>query len=101
MTLNEYQRATGATANYPTDRSAEYLTLGLCGEAGEVANNIKKELRDGVDLSHNVLDELGDVFWYLAQLAEKRGHTLEEVAAFNLQKLRQRHEQRERRRQEA
>lgn len=69
-----------------------YPALGLCGEAGEVAEKLKKVLRDdkGVmteETKEAVKKELGDVQWYVAYLAHKLGFTLQEVAEANLKKL--------------
>ena len=69
-----------------------YPALGLCGEAGEVAEKVKKTLRDdGGVLSDDRRDalsrELGDVLWYLSQLATEAGLDLEEIASENLAKL--------------
>ena len=69
-----------------------YPTLGLTGEAGEVADKVKKVLRDrnGVfdaETSAAIKLELGDVFWYVAQLSMELGYDLEEVAVANLNKL--------------
>jgi NTP pyrophosphatase (non-canonical NTP hydrolase) len=93
MELSEYQSLSRRTATYP--RAGEDLTypaLGLCGEAGEVAEKVKKTLRDdgGVltDERREALSrELGDVLWYLSQLATEAGLDLEEIAAENLDKL--------------
>lgn len=95
MTLgfNAYQEATTAIAVYPTlGHRIVYPALGLAGEAGEVAEKVKKLMRD-----HNgVLDdarrealaaELGDVLWYVAQVAEGAGLSLQDIAEGNLAKL--------------
>ena len=86
MTLDEYQKLSRRTAVYPkAGENFIYPTLGLAGEAGEVANKIKKIQRDhnGV-LDENtrqaVLSELGDVLWYIAQLATEFDSSLEQVA---------------------
>lgn len=94
MTLDEYQAAAKETAVYRENPSLHmiYPALGLCGEAGEVAEKIKKFLRDAV-LDHNALRlELGDVLWYVSAMATEFGWTLEEVAQGNLDKLRARKE---------
>jgi NTP pyrophosphatase (non-canonical NTP hydrolase) len=93
MDFSEYQSLSRRTATYP--RAGEDLTypaLGLCGEAGEVAEKVKKALRDdgGVltDERREALSrELGDVLWYLSQVATEAGLDLEEIAAENLDKL--------------
>jgi NTP pyrophosphatase (non-canonical NTP hydrolase) len=69
-----------------------YPTLGLTGEAGEVAEKIKKVLRDKNGLidkntRRELKKELGDVLWYLANLATEIGLSLEEIARANLKKL--------------
>lgn len=102
MTLNDYQQAANATAIYgenlcsPMLRLA-YTTLGLNGEAGEVAEHIKKALRDddGVltdERRAKITKELGDVLWYLAQTATEIGVPLAEIAAENVRKLTSRKE---------
>ncbi|WP_038056953.1 nucleoside triphosphate pyrophosphohydrolase family protein [Thermus amyloliquefaciens] len=95
MTLNEYQQEAKKTALYPEAYRILYPTLGLVGEAGELANKVKKVLRDhGGTLDpasrQDLLAELGDLLWYVAQLATDLGASLEEVAQGNLAKLRSR-----------
>jgi NTP pyrophosphatase (non-canonical NTP hydrolase) len=98
MDFSDYQRASRATAVYPgAGENLLYPTLGLCGEAGEVAEKVKKMLRDdgGVltDERRAALGaELGDVLWYLAQVATEAGLELAALAADNLEKLRSRAE---------
>ena len=93
MELNDYQRESRKTALYPEVGSNPiYPTLGLVGEAGEVADKVKKILRDknGVfdkDSKDAIKFELGDVLWYISQLSSELGYELEEVANANLQKL--------------
>ncbi|MEB3208337.1 MAG: nucleoside triphosphate pyrophosphohydrolase family protein [Synechococcus sp.] len=93
MDFHTYQQRSRATACYP-DAGANpiYPTLGLCGEAGEVADKVKKVLRDqGGEFSAEVIAalqlELGDVLWYVAQLATELGLELDQVAQANLDKL--------------
>ena len=86
MYLSQYQKQAAETAIYPKDKALEYLALGLVGEAGEVANKIKKVIRDGTS-PNNVRDELGDVLWYLAMLSTELGYSLDTVADKNLWKL--------------
>lgn len=93
--LNEYMHEAATTAVYPNQTNIEavgYLTLGLTGEAGEVANQVKKIVRDdGGNVSFErqlkLLDEIGDVLWYAAMLAQELGADLETVALTNLAKL--------------
>ena len=90
MTLNEYQQAALTTATYT--HSIIYPALGLTGEAGEVADKVKKVLRDndGVFDEHRKMEiakELGDVLWYIANMADDLGFKLEEIAQMNVNKL--------------
>ena len=93
MDLSEYQERSRATAVYPQAGSnLLYPTLGLCGESGEVAEKIKKMVRDegGVlsDERRQALSkEMGDTLWYLAQLATEAQLDLDEIAEDNLEKL--------------
>ncbi len=96
MDFNDYQRQALATAFFPEKLQLEYLTIALSGEAGEVAEKVKKIIRDkdGVltDEDKRALAlELGDLQWYLGVFAKLIcGMTLEDVAAANLAKLRSR-----------
>jgi NTP pyrophosphatase (non-canonical NTP hydrolase) len=97
MNFEEYQSAASRTALYPRRMSnLEYPTLGLAGEAGEVANIVKKIQRDhgGVltdDIRGKLKDELGDVLWYISACADELGLTIGEIAEYNVQKLAARH----------
>jgi NTP pyrophosphatase (non-canonical NTP hydrolase) len=91
MTFDEYQEFARSTKIYPEDVKVVYPTLGLCGEAGEVAEKIKKHMRDGRSLVGVGL-ELGDVLWYISALADDLDITLEEIAQANIQKLSDRKE---------
>lgn len=91
-TLNDYQDAARATAIYPSDKGIEYCALGLNGEAGEIAEKVKKWMRDGSLNLIQTAKELGDVLWYCANMAEELGFTLEQVAQMNLDKLSSRSE---------
>lgn len=97
MTFEEYQAEAKQTALYPRRLSnLEYPTLGLAGEAGEVANIVKKIQRDfGGEITDEtrlkLKDELGDVLWYISACADELGLTLVEIADFNVEKLAARH----------
>jgi NTP pyrophosphatase (non-canonical NTP hydrolase) len=91
MDFDAYQKFTKTTAVYPPSVGVAYCALGLAGEAGEVANNVKKEIRDGADKKAAVIDELGDVLWYVARLADEYDVDLSAVALLNVQKLRARY----------
>ena len=97
MTLNEYQEHALETAIYPDDRRIIYPTLGLTGEAGEVADKVKKVIRDNGqqftdERKLEIAKEIGDVLWYCATLSRDLGFDLEEVARMNVEKLRSRKE---------
>ena len=92
MQLSEYQRLSRHTAEDPREARLSYPALGLCGEAGEVAEHVKKVIRDdagAISAARRVAlaKELGDVLWYLARLASELGLDLDEIAEANLQKL--------------
>ena len=93
MELNQYQDKSRATASYPNvGNNPIYPTLGLSGEAGEVADKVKKVIRDnkGVfdqEAKESIMLELGDVLWYVSQLSCELGFELENVAIANLDKL--------------
>lgn len=90
MTLNEYQKCALETAQYPGE--IIYPTLGLTGEAGEVADKVKKILRDNKgkftpEKKYEIAKEIGDVMWYCATLSYDLGYTLEEIGKMNYDKL--------------
>ncbi len=98
MYFDEYQTRSRETAIYP-DRGSNYVypTLGLAGEAGEVAEKIKKVIRDknGImdqETKDKISKELGDVLWYVAQLATELDLSLDDVADANISKLQSRKE---------
>ncbi|UTH13308.1 nucleoside triphosphate pyrophosphohydrolase family protein [Macrococcus equipercicus] len=94
MNLNTYQELAGRTHNKSLTQT-ESLTnyaLGLTGEAGEVADQIKKHVFHGHQLDRDELKkELGDVLWYIANLAAVNGIELAEVAELNINKLKKRY----------
>ena len=63
MTLSSYQKAASGTAIYPTQHAITYPALGLAGEAGEVANKVKKIIRDGKLDKAALKGEIGDCLW--------------------------------------
>ncbi len=93
MDFKEYQETSKKTAKYPNaGNNFIYPTLGLSGESGEVAEKIKKVIRDknGIvdeNVRSDVKKELGDVLWYLSQLASELNLSLEDIANENIQKL--------------
>ena len=95
--LDMYQKVALTTAIYPREQAIIYPTLGLTGEAGEVANKVKKIIRDGSDskdekLVSEIKAEIGDCLWYIAVLADDIGCKLSYIANTNLVKLANRKE---------
>ena len=94
MTLNEYQSLALTTLNPALSRQEVLLNgvMGLCGEAGEAIELMKKHQHQGHALDREaLLRELGDVAWYLAETAWALDATLEEVCQGNIDKLRKRY----------
>ena len=90
MTLSSYQKVAAGTAICPTQHAITYPALGLAGEAGEVANKVKKIIRDG-KLDKSALGaEIGDCLWYIAALCRDLNLDLGEIAKANLEKLQDR-----------
>ena len=88
MNFSEYQKRANATAIYDSKFSILYPTLGLAGEAGEVAEKVKKMLRDKARYSNeDLLNELGDVLFYTTALANIYGGTLKSIIELNMEKL--------------
>ena len=90
MNMNEYQELAGTTVKESVKDDIVYFTLGLTGEAGEVADKIKKSIRDRELSADAMLLELGDVLWYISQISECLGYSLSEVAERNINKLQSR-----------
>ena len=93
MNLNEYQslalRSAGITES---DRLLLNGVMGLCGEAGECIDVVKKHLFQGHELDREkIIDEAGDCLWYLAAVASGLGTGLGEIAAHNVAKLQKRY----------
>lgn len=89
-TFVDYQSIASRTAVYPTEQALEYLTLGLASEAGEVAGKVKKIIRGDnpqADTTDALAAELGDVLWYLSELATHLNLDLDDIATGNLDKL--------------
>ena len=90
--LDMYQKVALTTAIYPREQAIIYPTLGLTGEAGEVANKVKKIIRDGSDskdekLVSEIKSEIGDCLWYIAVLANDFNIKLSDIASANIEKL--------------
>jgi len=82
-----YTDFTRRTARYPKRKEKEYLMLGLMNEAGEVGGAFKKEIRDRVDNTELIIDELGDVLWYLTRLCDVYDIKISELMIKNIDKL--------------
>ena len=100
MNFSEYQKESRSTARYPIiGESFVYPTLGLVGEAGELAEKVKKLFRDkdiqttkvvSVEDKEEIKKELGDVLWYLTQIATEFELDLNTIAEDNIAKLKSR-----------
>ena len=87
--LDMYQQVAKTTAIYPREQAIIYPTLGLTGEAGEVANKVKKIIRDDGNkinegLVQEISAEIGDCLWYISVLADDIGCKLSDIANANL-----------------
>ena len=82
-----YMNFTRKTAKYPKRREKEYLMIGLMNEAGEVGGAFKKEIRDRVDNTDLILDEMSDVLWYLSRLCDVYDIKISELMVNNMDKL--------------
>ena len=95
--LDMYQQVAKTTAIYPREQAIIYTTLGLTGEAGEVANKVKKIIRDDGFKNNEIMvqeisAEIGDCLWYISVLADDIGCKLSDIANANLEKLANRKE---------
>ena len=97
ITASLYQEKACETAIFPKKQAMEYLTLGLTGESGEIANKVQKFIRDGAVKDEYLAKrieigyEIGDVLWYCAVLAEELEMNLGHIMEKNLEKLADRH----------
>jgi len=101
MDIKDYQGIIAKTAMYPKEIGLAYCALGLAGEAGEVADKVKKLYRDQnflnskvltVDERHSLIKELGDIQWYITAMAVELDSSLEEIMTINYDKLIKRRE---------
>jgi len=97
MNFADYQKDAMRTASLKNRENEKALTnaaLGLCGEAGEFADSMKKHIFQGHELDKaHLAEEIGDVLWYCALAAEGLGISLDEIAENNIAKLRRRYPQ--------
>lgn len=97
MNIDDYQVWTRTTAKYPSgtsefEASLPYLVMGLAGEAGEVANKYKKIIRDKHGIMDDndeiaIVDELGDVLWYIARIVDEIGYSFSDLIDVNYHKI--------------
>lgn len=97
MDFDDYQIAARSTAIYDAKHRITYPALGLAGETGEVVEYVKKMLRDGAGVMDDerrekLKKEIGDVLWYVANLAADLELSLDDIAQANLAKLKSRQE---------
>jgi NTP pyrophosphatase (non-canonical NTP hydrolase) len=95
MDFNKYQKEALKTVIYPKEIGIWYTTLGINGEAGEVAEKVKKAYRDkngefSKETKAAIASEIGGVLWYCAALAQEIGWTLDDVACLNIEQLKSR-----------
>lgn len=94
MTINEYQKLAMTTLNPELDKKDVLINgvMGLCGESGEVIDIVKKYLAQGHELDkEKIIKELGDVAWYMAEIATVLDVELEDVLVQNIEKLKKRY----------
>jgi NTP pyrophosphatase (non-canonical NTP hydrolase) len=93
MNFSDYQKKSRKTAKYPRSKDTWiYPVLGLCGESGEVAEKMKKIFRDcdgKIDevKKEEIKKELGDVLWYISQIATELNLSMDDIANSNIKKL--------------
>lgn len=99
MQFNEYQELASRTEKMP-DLTGQALieyrlnhhTLGVTSESGELAGATKKTIIYGKPIDYqNIMEEVGDIMWYLAGLANSLGFTLQQAAFYNIMKLKERY----------
>lgn len=94
MTINEFQKLAMVTLNPELDKKDVLINgvMGLCGESGEAIDIVKKHLAQGHELDRkHLIEELGDIAWYLAETAYALGVDLESVLEGNIEKLKKRY----------
>ena len=94
MEINEYQKLAMRTVNPKLDKNSVLINgvMGLCGESGEAIDIVKKWFAQGHDLDReNLIKELGDIAWYLAETVTALDVSLEEVFRGNIEKLQRRY----------
>ncbi len=94
MTINEYQKLAMTTLNPELDKKDVLINgvMGLCGESGEVIDIVKKHLAQGHELDkEKIIKELGDVAWYMAEIATVLDVELEDILVQNIEKLKKRY----------
>lgn len=87
LTMEQYQKQAERTAIYKSEHAIIYPALGLAAEAGEVANKVKKIMRDGKFDRQAIADEVGDCLWYIAALCRDLNVDMADLAYKNLEKL--------------
>ena len=98
MTFEEYQKESRKSVVYPyAGSNPVFPALGLAGEAGEIADQVKKAIRDDHGAfserrKAQMKEEMGDALWYIAQIATELGLSLDDVANANLAKIRKRYQ---------
>ena len=94
MTANEYQKLAMTTLNPDLSKKDVLINgvMGLCGESGEAIDIVKKHLAQGHELDkERLINELGDIAWYLAETATALDVSLDDVLSRNIEKLRSRY----------